>query len=99
MQDQTSAQELQERLNLIQGMIAEGRRSTESWGWTFVLWGIAYYVAVVWASWGGPLSIWGNRYMMFANVGSGIVWPVTTISAAILTLAIGFRKGRPRTGT
>lgn len=100
MQDEISAQELQERLTLIQSMIAEGRRSTESWGWVFLLWGVAYYVAIAWASWGGSLSVWGSRYYMItANVGSGIVWPVTMISAAVLTLAIGFRKGRPKTGT
>ena len=38
--------ELKDRLNLIETMIAEGRRTTESWGWTFVLWGVAYYVAM-----------------------------------------------------
>ena len=34
-------QDLNDRLTLIETMIAEGRRSTESWGWTFVLWGVA----------------------------------------------------------
>lgn len=99
MQDETSAQELQERLSLIQSMIAEGRRSTESWGWTFVLWGLAYGVAIVLSSWGGPLSVWGNRYVITGNVGSEIVWPITMVCAVLLTLAIGFRKGRPKTGT
>ena len=27
---------LKDRLNLIETMISEGRRTTESWGWTFV---------------------------------------------------------------
>ena len=31
--------ELKDRLSLIETMIAEGRRTTESWGWTFVLLG------------------------------------------------------------
>jgi hypothetical protein len=31
-------------------MIAEGRRTTESWGWTFVFWGVAYYVAILWTA-------------------------------------------------
>jgi hypothetical protein len=44
------AQELKDRLNLIETMIAEGRQSTESWGWTFVFWGVAYYVAIVWTA-------------------------------------------------
>ena len=41
MQDHTTEQELKDRLSLIESMIAEGRRHTESWGWTFVLWGVA----------------------------------------------------------
>ncbi len=44
--------ELKDRLNLIETMIAEGRRTTESWGWVFVLWGVAYYVAIAWSAWG-----------------------------------------------
>jgi len=42
--------ELKDRLNLIESMIAEGRRTTESWGWTFVFWGVAYYVAIAWTA-------------------------------------------------
>jgi hypothetical protein len=69
MQEETSTQELEGRLALIESMIAEGRRTTESWGWTFVLWGVAYYVAIAWATWGR----------------STLAWPVTMIAAAILT--------------
>ena len=36
-QDRATEQDLEERLSLIESMIAEGRRNTESWGWTFVL--------------------------------------------------------------
>ncbi|MGA3372671.1 MAG: hypothetical protein ABSC48_13025 [Terracidiphilus sp.] len=43
--------ELKDRLSLIESMIAEGRRSTESYGWTFVFWGVAYYVAIGWTAW------------------------------------------------
>lgn len=100
MPDQMSAQDLNERLALIEGMITEGRRSTESWGWVFLLWGTAYYVAIAWASWGGSLAVWGTRhYMITENFGSGVVWPVTMICAVILTLAIGLRKGRSRPAT
>ena len=42
--------ELKDRLSLIETMIAEGRRTTESWAWTFVLWGVAYYVAIFWTA-------------------------------------------------
>jgi hypothetical protein len=43
--------ELKDRLSLIESMIAEGRRTTGSWGWTFVFWGVAYYVAIAWTAW------------------------------------------------
>jgi hypothetical protein len=43
-------QELKDRLSLIESMIAEGRRTTESWAWSFVFWGVAYYVAIVWTA-------------------------------------------------
>ena len=54
--------ELKDRLRLIESMIAEGRRSTESWGWTFVLWGVAYYVALAWSILGrGHWADWADR--------------------------------------
>jgi hypothetical protein len=61
--------ELRERLDLMQRMIAEGRRKQQSWGWTFVLWGVAYYVAFFWA--------WLGQFVY--------AWPVTMASGAILT--------------
>ena len=75
MQEETSPQELKDRLALIEKMILEGRRGTESWGWTFVLWGIAFYVAIAWATW------WP----------SPIAWPVSMVSSFALTLMIGLR--------
>ena len=69
MQDEMSAKDLRERLGLIENMIAEGRRRTESWGWSFVLWGVAYYVAIGWSTWGH--STWA--------------WPVTMVAASVLT--------------
>lgn len=99
MQEETSAQDLKERLALIESMIAEGRRSTESWGWVFLLWGVAYYAAIAWASWGRGLSVWGSQNVEIGSVRSGLAWPVTMIVAAIVTLAIGMRKGHGRPGT
>ena len=90
MHDERNSQELNERLDLIQSMIAEGRRGTESWGWTFLLWGIAYYVAIAWANWGSSTSVWG---------GNRLAWPVTMIAACVLTMVIGMRKGKGRSGT
>jgi hypothetical protein len=75
--------ELHDRLSLIESMIAEGRRTTESWGWTFVLWGVAYYVAIAWAAWGS--GKWA--------------WPVTMIAAGMITGMVASRKTSGRPGT
>src|SRR6516225_12044996 len=72
MQDQTTAQDLKDRLALIETMIAEGRRTTESWGWTFVLWGMAFYVAIAWSTWGH--SAWA--------------WPATMAAAVVVTVML-----------
>jgi len=71
--------ELTERLNLIEAMITEGRRRCESWGWTFLLWGVAYYVAFFWAAW---------EHFAYA-------WPVTVVAAALLTMLGFWRQGNP----
>lgn len=83
MAELTDRQELNDRLNLIETMIAEGRQSTQSWGWTFVLWGVAYYVAIVWAYWGNP----------------AIAWPVTMVTTGVITALVAMRRssGRPET--
>jgi hypothetical protein len=76
MQDHTTEQELKDRLRLIESMIAEGRRSTESWGWTFVLWGVVYYLAIAWSAWGH--SLWA--------------WPVTIFMAVMVTVVLASWK-------
>ena len=76
MQDHTTEQDLKDRLSLIESMIAEGRRNTESWGWTFVLWGVAYYLAIAWSAWGH--STWA--------------WPVTISVAVIVTVVVASLK-------
>jgi len=83
MQDQTTGQELKDRLNLIETMIAEGRRNTESWGWTFVVWGVAYYLAVAWSAWGH--SVWA--------------WPATVFIAVIVSIVLAFLKVGNQPGT
>lgn len=75
--------ELTERLVLIESMIAEGRRSAEGWGWTFVLWGVAYYVAFFWAGWG---------HFAYA-------WPVTVVAAGLVTTVGLWRHGGNRPST
>src|SRR5690348_18493789 len=83
MNSNTTEQELKEQLNLIQTMIAEGRRSTQSWGWSFLLWGVAYYVAAAWSTLGH--SYWA--------------WLVTMTIAVVLTGVFGARvsRGHPET--
>jgi hypothetical protein len=76
MQEHTTEQELKERLSLIESMIGEGRRSIESWGWTFVLWGVAYYLAIAWSAWGH----------------NGWAWPVTISIGVVVTLVVASLK-------
>jgi len=76
MQDHITEQELRERLSLIERMVAEGRRTTESWGWTFVLWGVAYYLAIAWSVWGR--SVWA--------------WPTIILIAVIATVVVASLK-------
>ena len=76
MQENTDAQELRERLSLIESMINEGRRNTQSWGWTFVLWGVAFYLALAWSAWSH----------------SGWAWPVSMLTAAIVTIVVASSK-------
>ena len=90
--------DLKDRLNMIESMIAEGRQRTESWGWLFVLWGVAYLIAVAWSSVGGVLSVWGRQYSTFGAVHIALAWPVTMLSAAVLTVAIGIKKGKKGKG-
>lgn len=81
--EETGDLELTERLKLIESMIREGRRSTTKWGWTFVLWGVAYYVAAAWATWGR--SAWA--------------WPVTMTVTAVVSSVVASRmsRGQPET--
>lgn len=76
MPDETSRQDLQERISIIENMIAEGRRHTESWGSIFVLWGLAYYIAMAWSAWGH----------------SALAWPVTVSIAVVVTIVLASSK-------
>jgi len=83
MQDHTTEQELKERLGIIETMIAEGRRNTESWGGMFVLWGVVYYLALAWSAWGH--SVWA--------------WPTTMLIAVIVTVVVASLKAGNHPGT
>jgi len=83
MMENAEKLELNDRLKLIESMMAEGRRKTESWGWSFLLWGVAYYIATAWATLGH----------------SNFAWPVTMVAAGILTSVMAARmsSGHPET--
>lgn len=76
-----------EQLAYIEGMIREGRKTTEYWGWSLVLWGISYLVA----------TAWGN--LPAAGRSAAWAWPVTMIIASVLmaSIAIFKKKGQPMT--
>ncbi len=76
MNTNAEEQELRDRLKLIETMIAEGRRTTGSYGWTFVFWGVAYYVAIAWTA----VNHWPWA------------WLVTMASAWVLCMAIIQKK-------
>ena len=84
---------LADRLSLIENMIAEGRQTTESWGWTFVLWGVPF---ADWSVFGHRTGAWGIC-MISASVLMGIIiaigvrkstQPETTMGRSISTLWI-----------
>ena len=92
--DDFSEQELSDRLSLIESMIAEGRRSVESWGWMFVLWGVVYYAAMAWSLWGHNVWAWpvtvsiGIVIAIFLASSKANHRPPTTLSRAIISIWI-----------
>ena len=58
MTNETNPQELSDRLKIIEDMLLEGRRTTERWGWTFLLWGVALYIATFWSLVTNPMIAW-----------------------------------------
>ena len=71
-----------EQINFIESMILEGRRTTEYWGWNFLLWGAAYLVAIAWQS-------------LFVTSRSAVwAWPVTMIVATAITVTVAKSKAK-----
>jgi hypothetical protein len=85
--DNHGRQEAGEQLAYIEEMIREGRKTTEYWGWSLVLWGTAYLVAIAWGNLPGA-----GRSVQWA-------WPVTMFLATVLMISISSSKkrGRPMT--
>ena len=88
--------DLKARLSLIETMIAEGRRTTSSWGWIFVFWGVAYYVAIGWTAFNHWPFAWLVTMMSAWLLCGAIIWskqkkqverrPGTTIGRAISSI-------------
>ncbi|MGC1781623.1 MAG: hypothetical protein WA708_03800 [Acidobacteriaceae bacterium] len=76
--------ELVSRIELIEAMLREGRSRTEYWGWVFVLWGVAYMIAIGWS---------------YSFVIPQLAWTVTMVVAGILTVIIAIKKTRAKTKT
>jgi hypothetical protein len=70
-------QELLARIELIERMVSQGRRSTEYWGWCFALWGTGQLTAIAWATLGGR---------------PGLAWGVTMATCGIITGLVVARK-------
>jgi hypothetical protein len=95
--------EASEQLAFIESMILEGRKTTSYWGWTFVLWGVAYLIATVLGSdlVTPRIAIWAWPVMMtIAGVTTGLsmYWrnqnnPQTAKSQAIGSIWVGIGVG------
>lgn len=73
-QQMETQEELLTRFELVELMVQEGRRSTEYWGWSFVLWGAAYLVATAWSYWlGTPAIAWLVTMMTAGGITAAIV--------------------------
>lgn len=77
MTEFTGTEEIRDRLSLMESMVLEGRRSTERWGWLFVLWGVAYYVAIAWS----------------VEARFGWAWPITVVAAVLISGVIRRARG------
>lgn len=71
--DESNEIGMQARLQLIESMIQEGRKSTDYWGWTFLLWGIAYFIAIGW-----------TYYLPHPQYGWPIVMTATFVAGALI---------------
>ncbi len=76
--NETARDELLQRVELMETMIAEGRKSTARFGWIFVMWGLIYFAAMGWVVF-LPFKEWA--------------WPVS-VTVGILVGVIRFRRMR-----
>ncbi len=79
-----SQNELISRLNLMEEIIQEGRRTTSFYGWMFVLWGVGYAAAIAAA---------------YLVPRPNFAWPVVMVLTAVAGGVIGSRKRRGQPDT
>ena len=70
--------ELVERLDVIEKMIHEGRRSMERWGWAYVVWGTGHLLGVI-------------ASVMLPEEQAGRAWGIL-MSACGITMGLGFSR-------
>ena len=77
--------EVENRLRHIETMMAEGRQTTERWGWSFLLWGIGPLIAMLWS------ARWPH---------GALAWPITLSVCVVLNgivLRLRSHHGEART--
>jgi hypothetical protein len=79
-EDGTSRDDLLQRIELMEAMIAEGRMTTMRCGWIFALWGLVNLIGMVW---------------QMRPVHSDWVWPICLGTGLVLTV-IGLALRKPR---
>ena len=79
-------EELAQRIDIVETMIAEGKRHTERWGWLFVLWGI------------GQLGALARSRTVPES--AEVAWQVSVVACALVTvgwvarMALQQRRGK-----
>jgi hypothetical protein len=73
-------QELLERIDLIERMVLEGRRTSQYWGWCFVLWGTGQLVALALSN--------------TLNWHPTLIWAVTLGTCGVITKLVSTRQRR-----
>ncbi|MBV9268927.1 MAG: hypothetical protein JO061_22345, partial [Acidobacteriaceae bacterium] len=71
--------EIVSRLRLIEEMMAEGKQTTQRWGWMFLLWGIGPLAGMLWES---------------SLPHPAVAWPVVLSICVILNGAVIRRRRR-----
>jgi hypothetical protein len=75
--------DLVQRIELMEQMIAEGRRTTTRFGWIFLMWGLLYFAAIGWE--------------MFLPAGN-FAWPVCMVLGFVMIWAWRWRQKRSGLG-